>query len=353
VDARRFREARASTVSPTTKLASLQALLPVLDRPMISSHDLFFRDVYSQRRFRSSNGADVLRDHQLVGIAAGFSVKHEDETFREHYITGACTLDAMQVSQEQLLQRIEKAERFVSEAEPVEPGDYPVILSPLVAGGFAHESFGHKSEADFMTDDPSMLEAWKLGMQVGSDILSIVDDGGIEGAGFTAYDDEGQPAHKTWLVREGKLAGRLHSTQTAAILQEQTTGNARATTFEFPPIVRMTNTYIDAGTTKLGALFGSVKRGLFVETFKHGSGMSTFTIAPSMAWWVEDGEITKPARFSVLTGSVFETLGHIRAVSDEVELMHTPFGGCGKFNQFPLPVSFGGPHVLIDPMHVA
>ena len=63
---------------------------------------------------------------------------------------------------------IDKCEHYVVHAEPIEPGNAVVVMSPPVTGVFAHESFGHKSEADFMLGDPSMLEDWKLGTQVAS-----------------------------------------------------------------------------------------------------------------------------------------------------------------------------------------
>ena len=54
-------------------------------------------------------------------------------------------------------------------AVPVEPGEYTCVLSPTVAGVFAHESFGHKSESDFMLGSETMRREWELGKQVGWD----------------------------------------------------------------------------------------------------------------------------------------------------------------------------------------
>jgi TldD protein len=81
--------------------------------------------------------------------------------------------------------------------------------------------------------------------------------------------------------------------------------------------------------------------------------MSTFTIAPGLCWRIRDGRIAEPVRVAVMTGTVFETLGEIDGLSDEVE---TPFmvgGGCGKMEQWPLSVSFGGPFVRVQRMNLA
>lgn len=56
---------------------------------------------------------------------------------------------------------------FLRSSVPVEPGKYPVVLSPEAAGVFAHESFGHKSESDFMLSDEAMRDEWQLGKTVG------------------------------------------------------------------------------------------------------------------------------------------------------------------------------------------
>lgn len=94
------------------------------------------------------------------------------------------------------------------------------MLSPTVAGVFAHESFGHKSESDFMLGSETMRREWELGKQVGWEGLSILDSGVPNGSGYCPYDDEGTRARDTYLVKNGVLTGRLHSAATAAALDE-------------------------------------------------------------------------------------------------------------------------------------
>lgn len=108
-------------------------------------------------------------------------------------------------------------------AVPVEPGEYTCVLSPTVAGVFAHESFGHKSESDFMLGSETMRREWELGKRVGWEGLSILDSGVPNGSGYCPYDDEGTRARDTYLVKNGVLTGRLHSAATAAALDEAVT----------------------------------------------------------------------------------------------------------------------------------
>ena len=99
-------------------------------------------------------------------------------------------------------------------------------------------------------------------------------------------------------------------------------------------------------------LIKGVKYGIFIDTCKHGTGLSTFTIAPSMAYLIEDGKITKPVKFSVITGNVMKTLNEIDAVSNQIEIEDSVGGGCGKLEQFPLPVGHGGPYIRIRKINV-
>ena len=204
-----------------------------------------------------------------------------------------------------------------------------------------------------MLGDPAMLDEWQIGTNVGSELLSIVDDGGELGSGYVPFDDEGQASRRTHLIQNGRLTGRLHAAHTAAALDEACTGNARALSFRFEPIVRMTTTWIEPGKWTKEELFSEVEDGIFVETYKHGSGMSTFTIAPSLAWRIRNGKVTEPVRVAVVTGNVFETLSEIDGLSDTVQRPFLLGGGCGKFEQSPLSVGFGGPYVRIRRLNVA
>ena len=357
VSHRRFDGARVEAVPMADKAALLRRHVALLDREDIRTWSASWKDLHRDRRFVSSSGADVSHDYQEAGYMYFFTVVNGEETLNERYMAGDTSVEALAAAADEHSAAIEahlaRCARFVAEAEPVEAGVYPVILSPKVAGVFAHESFGHKSEADFMLGDPSMLEAWKIGTKVGSPLLSIVDSGVPYGSGYAPWDDEGQPSKETWLIRDGVLTGRLHAAYTAEALSEELTGNARAMSFRFEPIVRMSTTWIAPGDQTKEDLFAGVKDGFFIETFKHGSGMSTFTIAPSLAWRIRDGRVAEPARVAVITGTVFETLGEIDGLSDAVEISFLVGGGCGKMEQWPLPVAFGGPYVRVAKMQVA
>ncbi|MFH1646337.1 MAG: TldD/PmbA family protein [Chloroflexota bacterium] len=226
-------------------------------------------------------------------------------------------------------------------------GEYTVILDPVLAGVFVHEAFGHLSESDFVYENERLREVMTLGKQFGGQHLNIVDSAAEPGLrGSYKYDDEGVPAVKTYLIREGKLVGRLHSRETAARMKEQPTGNARALSYRYPPIVRMTNTYIEPGTTSFEEMLAGIKEGIYAKNWYGGmTSMEMFTFSAGEAYMIRDGKITEALRPVMLTGNVFSTLQNIDAIGDDLDMNQG--GGCGKGGQMPLPVSNGSPHIRI------
>ena len=324
----------------------------VKDEPEISSIKSYYVDKKKTKRFFSSKGADLTFDFQLCGFVIRFDLKDGDKTFSENYQFSSDTFEELKGREAELTERYHQSVAFLKNARDVEQGNYTVILSPIAAGVFAHESFGHKSESDFMVGDETMRKEWQMGKKVGADLLSIVDDGSPRGSGHIPFDDEGTKAKKTYLIKDGILSGRLHSASTAAYLEEELTGNARGMNFEYEPIVRMTTTYIENGEKDLDQLISEVDNGILVETIKHGSGMTTFTIAPSLAYAIRNGKVAEPLKISVVSGNVFKTLNEIDGVSDKISLHSFVTGGCGKMEQFPLPVGFGGPYVRAKNLNV-
>jgi TldD protein len=233
-------------------------------------------------------------------------------------------------------------------ATQVKGGEYTIVLDPILAGVFVHEAFGHLSEADFVYENERLREIMTLGKTFGSEQLNIVDTANLPGLrGSYKYDDEGVPATKTYLIREGKLVGRLHSRETAAKMSEKPTGNARAINYRYPPIVRMTNTYIEPGSASFEGIISDIKEGVYARNWYGGvTSMEMFTFSAGEAFMIRDGKVAELLRPVVLTGNVFNTLKNIDAIGNDLGMNQG--GGCGKGGQSPLPVSNGSPHIRIQ-----
>lgn len=237
-------------------------------------------------------------------------------------------------------------------ADPVVGGRYTVILDPRLSGVFIHEAFGHLSEADNVTDNPKLLSQMTIGTRFGSEHFSVLDGGILpDERGSFKYDDEGVPSSLTYLIREGKLAGRLHTRDTAASMGENPTGNARTINYRFSPICRMSNTFIAPGPHKFEQMLDGISDGLYVVG--GGSGNTSkglFTFSAERARVVKNGKLGGWIRDLTLSGNVFETLTNIDMVGDDLKRSRS--GGCGKSvgarMQYPLSVSMGSPHIRIQ-----
>lgn len=228
-------------------------------------------------------------------------------------------------------------------------GQYTVITDPMLTGVFVHEAFGHLSEADNVYEDENLQKLMQFGAELGSSILNIYDSGTMEGKrGYLKYDDEGVKTEKTYLIKEGKLTGRLHSRETAGKMKESPTGSARAVSYKFPPICRMRSTCIEAGTSQLEDMIKDIELGIIA--YKATGGQTNgemFTFAPAYAYMIRKGKIAELVRDINLSGNVFTTLKNIDRISSS-EQVTDGSGGCGKGMQFPLPVSMGGPFIRIQ-----
>ena len=218
-------------------------------------------------------------------------------------------------------QAIGAAQRAVTALDlPTVQGDtYTVVIDPILAGLFVHEAFGHLSEADMLYENPDMLETMSIGRKFGSKDLQIFDGAAIaEHRGSYLYDDEGVPATTTQLIEDGVLVGRLHSRETAGKLGEKVTGNARCLDYHYPPIVRMTNTWIGRGKTPVADLFNDIPVGVYAKNWQGGmTNGEMFTFTAGEAWMIRNGELAEAVRDVTLSGNAFQTLADVEGIGDD------------------------------------
>ncbi|KFF42102.1 MAG: putative Zn-dependent protease-like protein [Candidatus Atelocyanobacterium thalassa isolate SIO64986] len=230
----------------------------------------------------------------------------------------------------------------------VKGGCYTVVIDPILTGLFVHEAFGHFSEADIFCKNPELSEVISLGRKFGPKILQIFDGAAPQGhRGSYFYDDEGVPATTTQLVENGLVVGRLHSRETAGKLNERPTGNARCLNYYYPPLVRMTNTWIERGKTPVKNLFDGIKKGVYAKNWLGGmTNGETYTFSAGEAWMIRNGQIAEPIRDVTLSGNTFKTLRNIEAIGNDFDWDES--GGCCKEGQNGLPVGCGGPSLRIN-----
>jgi len=249
---------------------------------------------------------------------------------------------------------IKAAESAVSllYAAPPPAGRFPVVFHPTITGLLTHEAIGHNVEADHVLNHTSIVEG-KLGETIASKLVTIVDDPTVPNAwGSYKYDSEATPAHKRTLLENGVLKGYLNSLETAAKLGVAPNGCARAQSYDCRPIVRMSNTYIQPGTSTLEQMIAAIDLGVYLKSGEHGyvfCERGQFTCHAGEAYMIRDGRIAEKLRDVSVVGMTLETLANIDAVGDDF-LLGMP-GMCGKGGQ-GAPVDNGGPHIRIKELVV-
>lgn len=308
-----------------------------------------YYSTHTVKEYYSSKGAAIRQDMQRCSVWVGAAFTVEGVTTWGGKNFQSMSFDRLSGHEREILEELDRYLDYARNAVDIQPGDYTCVLAPAATALFTHESFGHKSESDYMLNDKTLQEEWVLGKKVGSGKVSICDNGNMGHNGYTPYDDEGNEAGETWLIREGVLTGRLHDSKSASVLKEQVTGNSRSDGYGSVPMVRMTNTYMAAGSDDPEEILRGVQDGIYVYDTNYGTGSSTFTMQPSLCYRIREGRICEPLRVNVITGSVFQTLFDIDAVGNDLKIFDTFY--CGKRGQ-TIQVSAGGPTVRVRKLTV-
>jgi len=319
----------------------------MVSSPKIQSTRIGYHDVRRRVVFANSEGSYIEQAKPDLALRLTAIARENNEIQQAGLSLGSKGDFSMVEGLHGQAKEIARRAAALLSAPQVKGGEYTVILDPILAGVFTHEAFGHLSESDFLYQNEKLRQIMVLGRRFGSKHLNIVDDATIPGLrGSYKYDDEGMPAAKTYLIREGVLVGRLHSRETATKMGEAPTGNARAINHLFPPIVRMTNTFIESGGSPFEEMLGDIKEGVYVKDWYGGTtSLEMFTFSAGEAYMIRQGRVAESLRPVVLTGNVFATLENIDAIGNDLAMNQG--GGCGKGGQSPLPVSNGSPHIRI------
>ena len=231
-------------------------------------------------------------------------------------------------------------------ARPAPSGPMTVVLSSSAGGTMIHEAVGHGLEADLAQEGLSVYSG-KMNHEVASKEISIIDDGTIDSArGSFFNDDEGTPAQKTVLVQDGVLKSYMYDRLTAMKDGAQSTGNGRRESYRFSPIPRMTNTFIASGKSDPHEIISSVDSGLLV--LKMGGGQvdtvnGNFVFDVSEGYLLENGQKGDMVRGATLIGNGPKIISEIDMVGTDLGF---GVGTCGKDGQ-GVPVSDAQPTLRI------
>ena len=227
-------------------------------------------------------------------------------------------------------------------AKPCPPGVTTVVLDGSQVALQIHESCGHAIELDRVLGTEaafagtSFLTTDKLGgFRYGSDLVNMTADATIGGGlGTFGYDDEGVPAQRVPVVRDGLFLGYLTSRETAQQLSGAgSNGAMRASGWNRIPLIRMTNVSLEPGDKTLEQLIGETEDGLYMETNRSWSiddRRLNFQFGTEMAREIKDGKLGDLVKNATYTGITPQFWGSCDGIAGREGWLVWGTPNCGK-----------------------
>jgi TldD protein len=251
-----------------------------------------------------------------------------------------------------------------------EPYSGPALLSGRAAAVFFHEVLGHRVEGQRQRGrDEGQTFTKKINEKILPDFLSVTDDptmrslGGTELSGFYRYDDEGSPASRVEVVKDGILKnflmGRMpvknfgnsngHGRSQEGMMPVGRQGNLIVTSSKTIPDAQLRSRFLDE-IKKQGKPYG-----LYFEDIQGGFTLTSrempqaFQVLPVMVWRVyADGRPDELVRGVDIVGTPLTVLTQIAATGDTTSVFN---GICGA-ESGSVPVSAASPAMLFSEMEV-
>lgn len=209
-----------------------------------------------------------------------------------------------------------------------------------------HESIGHPLELDRILGDErnyagtSFVTLDMFGnYRYGSELLNVTFDPTIpEEFASYQFDDHGQRAEKTHLIKDGLLLRPLGSKLSGKRASQPGVANARASSWNRPPIDRMANLNVEIGDKNLDELIASVENGVLMKTNTSWSiddSRNKFQFGCEWGQVIKDGELKQVVKKPNYRGISATFWRALKGVGDRstFEVLGTPYCGKGEPNQ--------------------
>jgi len=239
-------------------------------------------------------------------------------------------------------------------------GPRQVILGSDFVSLLVHESCGHPTELDRVlgweaafAGTSFLMPEMRGKFRYGSDLVNMTADSLLPGGvGTFGWDEEGTPAQRTSIVRQGIFEGYLSSRESAAALGERSNGCGRATSWGRIPIVRMVNVSLEPGRGSLADLIAGVDDGLYLETPSSWSlddKRMNFHFSAELCREIKGGKLGELRKGASFQGRTPQFWGSISEIAGPEEWRLWGFPHCAKGEPLQLcPVSHGASPILAE-----
>lgn len=325
---------------------------------------------YAQRAdklYANTRGAHLRQSITYTGIDLRATATHEGYSYRRS-LDDESQAGWEFVERTNLLSQGERVGREASElvASPWAPsGPRTVILASDFVALLVHESCGHPTELDRVLGweaafaGTSFLMPDMLGtFRYGSEHVNMTADSLLPGGlGTFGWDDEGTPAQRSPIVREGIFTGYLTSRESALVLGQRSNGCGRAISWGRIPIVRMVNLSLEPGSGSLDELISQVDDGLYLETPSSWSlddKRMNFHFSAELCREIKGGKVGELSKGASFQGRTPAFWGSVRAVAGPEEWHLWGFPHCAKGEPLQLcPVSHGASPILVEGLRLS
>ena len=357
-DVQRFYDASRTSQAPSEAYVKLLERAEIAARkfdPRVSAVNATITDELQDVWIGTSDGR-WLHDHRpLISLGVQVVCTRNGDRAQGFVGDGGRTSIAFYENRtpESIAQEAARISTTNLEAIPAPAGEMEMVVGSGGGGVLLHEAVGHGLESDFNRQGVSLYSG-RVGERVASDLVTIYDDGNLEGErGSVSIDDEGNPgAHKV-LVENGILRGYMQDYLNGKLMGVGSTGSGRRQSFRVLPQPRMCNTYMPNGDSTVDEIVASTKRGIYAKSFSGGQveiSRGDFVFMVAEGYLIENGKVTAPVKNATIVGNGPEVMTKVVAVGNDSRLANRHYT-CGKGGQY-VPVGVGMPTVKISSITV-
>ncbi len=317
--------------------------------PELKSRTVSLGCLDMEKSLLTSDGAAAYSMVPRSNIAIVLTVERDGIPFELYDVHGGLgQFEDVFDDPEDLFEGIEEQHgHLMRKAEGVypDPGIKECVLDAELAGILAHEALGHTTEADIILG--GSVAPKYLGREAASPLITLVDFAHTaldKTCPVPVYvDDEGTGAEDAVIIDRGILRSYMHNRETARRFGHAPTGNARAYRFADEPIIRMRNTAIVPGESRMEEMIGSIDDGYYLVKPSNGQADSTgeFMFGVPLGYQIKAGRLGRALRDTTISGLAFDVLKSVTMVSSDMHWSNS--GMCGK--KQAVPVGLGGPAV--------
>jgi predicted Zn-dependent protease len=295
--------------------------------------------------FLNSEGAHIAQEFEVLQPTLYATASHDGETQTRSFgnmLVRQGGLEILAASGfDTAAARLAEEAIALAEAPPCPSGRMDAVIAADQMVLQIHESIGHPLELDRILGDernyagtsfvtPDMFGTYKYG----SKHLNITFDPTIEGeVSSYAFDDEGTPASREFLIKDGVLQRPLGSAQSQRRANLPGVANARACHWNRPPIDRMANLNLEPGTETLAQLIARVERGVYMETNRAWSiddSRNKFQFGCEFGREIENGKLGRVVKNPSYRGISAEFWRSLSGVGDRSSWQVLGAANCGK-----------------------